>query len=206
MSTVESDVNVRVPISVAYNVWTQFESFPTFMDSVKEITQTSDTELHWRVKVAGVEREFDAVITELIPDERVSWKSVDGSTHAGVVTFHRLSEDETRVSVRIDWAPDGFVEKAGALLQADDIAIDRDLRSFKDMIEAQDLETDGWLDQLGFPGGNAPENLAEYDAADGNEALPDFDEGEHGARGADGPDDDAINISESDGPDLHRDH
>ena len=148
MSTVESDVDVNVPISVAYNQWTQFESFPTFMDSVEEITQLTDVDLRWRLNIAGVEREFDAVITEQVPDQRIAWKSVDGTTHAGVITFHRLSDDETRISARIDWSPEGFVETAGAVLQADNIALDRDLRSFKDMIEAQVLESGAWRGEV----------------------------------------------------------
>lgn len=148
MNTVESDVNVSVPISVAYNQWTQFESFPNFMSSVEEIKQINDVDLHWRVNIAGVVREFDAVITEQVPDQRIAWKSVDGTTHAGVITFHRLSDGETRVSARIDWSPEGFVETAGAVLQADNIAIDRDLRSFKDMIEAQGLEGGAWRGEV----------------------------------------------------------
>lgn len=144
MSTVESVVDVNVPVTVAYNQWTQFESFPQFMDAVKEVTQIDDTHTHWRVKIAGVEREFDAVITEQIPDTRIAWKSVDGTTHAGVVTFHRLDGGACRISARIDWDPQGFVEKAGAVLQADAIQVDRDLREFKRLIQEQVLETGEW--------------------------------------------------------------
>jgi uncharacterized membrane protein len=144
MTTVKSDVDVNVPISVVYNQWTQFESFPQFMDSIVRITQTDDTHTHWEVKIAGAEREFDTVITEQVPDERVAWKSTDGEAHSGVVTFHRLSEDQTRVSVQLDWKPEGFIEKAGALLQIDDIAIDRDLVKFKELIESNGFETGAW--------------------------------------------------------------
>lgn len=144
MSTVESDVDVNVPVSVAYNQWTQFESFPQFMDSVEEVVQTGDTHTHWRVKIAGVEREFDAEITEQIPDTRIAWQSVDGTTHAGVVTFHRLDDATTRISARIEWEPEGFVEKAGAVLQADSIQVDRDLREFKRLIEDQAFESGAW--------------------------------------------------------------
>lgn len=144
MTTVKSDVDVNVPISVAYDQWTQFETFPQFMDSIRKITQTDDTHSHWDVKIAGVEREFDTVITEQIPDERVAWKSTEGDAHAGVVTFHRLGDAQTRISVQLDWQPEGFVEHAGALLQVDDIAIDRDLAKFKDLIEASGFETGAW--------------------------------------------------------------
>jgi uncharacterized membrane protein len=148
MSTVKSDTDVNVPISTVYNQWTQFESFPQFMSAVKEITQVDDTHTHWRVSIAGVEREFDAVITEQIPDERVAWKSVDGTTHAGVVTFHRLDDAATRVTVQLEWDPQGFVETAGAILQADDIQIDRDMRSFKDLIESRGFESGAWRGEV----------------------------------------------------------
>ncbi|BDZ49274.1 cyclase [Frondihabitans sucicola] len=144
MTTVKSDVDVNVPISVAYNQWTQFVSFPQFMDSVKSITQVDDTHTRWEVSIAGVERRFDTVITEQSPDERVAWKSTEGDLHAGVVTFHRLGDDQTRISVQLDWQPEGFLEHVGALLQVDDIAIDRDLEQFKELIESNGFETGSW--------------------------------------------------------------
>ncbi|WP_108250153.1 SRPBCC family protein [Planctomonas deserti] len=144
MSTVKSDIDVNVPISVAYNQWTQFESFPQFMGGIDSITQTDDTHTHWNVSIAGIKREFDAEITEQKPDERVAWKSIGGEQHAGVVTFHRIADDQTRVSVQLDWKPDGIVEKVGALLQVDDIQIDRDLHRFKELIESNGFETGAW--------------------------------------------------------------
>jgi uncharacterized membrane protein len=144
MSTVKSDVDVNVPISVAYNQWTQFESFPQFMGGVDSITQVDDTHTRWKVSIAGIKREFDAVITEQQPDERVAWKSIGGEDHAGVVTFHRIADDQTRISVQLDWKPEGIVEKVGALLQVDDIQIDRDLHRFKELIESNGFETGAW--------------------------------------------------------------
>ena len=144
MSTVKSDIDVNVPISVAYNQWTQFESFPQFMGGIDSISQVDDTHTHRNVSIAGIKREFDAEITEQKPDERVAWKSIGGETHAGVVTFHRIADDQTRVSVQLDWKPEGLVEKVGALLQVDDIQIDRDLHRFKELIESNGFETGAW--------------------------------------------------------------
>jgi uncharacterized membrane protein len=144
LSTVKSDIDVNVPISVAYNQWTQFESFPQFMGGIDSITQVDDTHTHWKVSIAGIKREFDAEITEQKPDERVAWNSVGGEDHAGVVTFHRIADDQTRVSVQLDWKPEGIVEKVGALLQVDDIQIDRDLHRFKELIESNGFETGAW--------------------------------------------------------------
>lgn len=144
MTTIENSIEVDVPISAVYNQWTQFEEFPRFMSGVDSVAQLDDAHLHWRVSVGGVEREFDAEITEQHPDERVAWHSTDGPTHAGVVTFHRLSPDRTRVNLQLEWEPEGFVEHAGAVLQLDDLQVARDLERFKELIEAQGMESGGW--------------------------------------------------------------
>lgn len=145
MAQMIETIDVNVPVGTAYNQWTQFESFPKFLSEVQEITQIDDTHTHWKVKVAGVEREFDAEITEQHPDERVAWNSTGGDTHhAGVVTFHKLSDAETRVTVQIDWEPEGFVEKAGAMLGAGKHAVKKDLENFKEFIEARGAETGAW--------------------------------------------------------------
>ena len=153
MASVTESVDVAVPVSTAYNQWTQFESFPHFLDEVEEIRQVDDTTNHWRVKIGGAEREFDTVITEQHPDERVAWKSVAGEVeHAGVVTFHRLSDAETRVTVQLDWAPTDALEKIGAAMGMDDHAVKKDLANFKEFIESQGSETGAWR------GGVAPGN------------------------------------------------
>ncbi len=151
MASVEDSIDVDVPVSTAYNQWTQFESFPQFMHGVESITQTDDTHLHWKTKVGGVEREYDTVITEQHPDERVAWKSTDGTTNAGAVTFYRLSDDQTRVTVQIDWQPEGFVEKAGAAIGVDDRQVGADLKRFKSFIESQGSETGAWRGDVQRP-------------------------------------------------------
>jgi len=144
MSTIEKSIDVDVPVTTAYNQWTQFEEFPNFMSGVDSITQIDDTHLHWKVSVGGVDREFDAEITEQHPDERVAWRSTGGPQHAGVVTFHRLDDAHTRVTLQVDWEPEGFVEKAGALLHVDDLQVRRDLEKFKEIIEKRGAESGAW--------------------------------------------------------------
>lgn len=144
MTSIEKTIDVDAPISAVYNQWTQFEDFPKFMGGVESITQTDDAHLHWTVSIAGVRREFDAEISEQHADERVAWMSTDGPLHAGVVTFYRLSDDTTRVTLQIDWQPEGLVEQAGALFQVDDLQVASDLEKFKNLIEAQGVETGGW--------------------------------------------------------------
>ncbi|MCY7325559.1 MAG: SRPBCC family protein, partial [Microbacteriaceae bacterium] len=129
MTQVIEAVDVDVPVSVAYNQWTQFESFPQFLSFVESIKQIDDTHTHWKVKIAGVEREFDATIAEQHPDERVAWNSTGGGEdHAGVVTFHKLSDTSSRVTVQLDWEAEGFLEKVGAVFGVDDHVIKSDLK------------------------------------------------------------------------------
>jgi uncharacterized membrane protein len=144
MSTIEQSIEVEAPITAVYNQWTQFEDFPKFMSGVDSITQIDDAHLHWKVSIGGVDREFDAEITEQHADERVAWKSTDGPKHAGVVSFYRISDDTTRVTLQLDWEPEGLVEKAGALLQIDDLQVANDLKRFKTLIEEQGRESGGW--------------------------------------------------------------
>jgi len=145
MSQAIETIDVSVPVSVAYNQWTQFESFPKFLDEVQSITQVTDTLTEWKVKVGSVEREFEAVITEQHPDERVAWNSTGGEVdHAGVVTFHKLSDSETRITVQLDWEPRGVFETLGATLGVDNHAIKKDLRNFKEFIEAEGNADGAW--------------------------------------------------------------
>ena len=144
MSNVTQSIDVGVPVRTAYDRWTQFEEFPRFMEGVEEIRQLDATHTHWRTTIGGVEREFDAEITEQHPDERVAWNSTSGPDHAGVVTFHRLSDAETRVTVQLDWTPEGVVEKAGDLLQLDERRVKGDLARFKEFVESRGVETGAW--------------------------------------------------------------
>ena len=145
MAQIIETVDVNVPVRTAYNQWTQFEEFPQFLNFVESIAQIGDTTTRWTVKIGGQVREFVAEITEQHPDERVAWNSVGGEeNHAGVVTFHKLSDSETRVTVQLDWEPTGLLEKAGALVGVDDHAVKKDLQNFKTFIESRGAETGAW--------------------------------------------------------------
>ena len=155
MTTVEESIDVAVPVTTAYNQWTQFESFPHSMGGVESITQISDRTSHWVTRIGGVEREFDTEITEQHPDERVAWKSTDGKSHAGVVTFHRLGDADTRVTVQLDWDPETFVEKVGSAIGVDDRQVKSDLKRFKEFIESRGSETGAWRGNVEAPGNAA---------------------------------------------------
>ena len=144
MATIEESIEVAVPVRTAYNQWTQFETFPSFMDGVKEVRQLDDTHLHWVIELDGRRHEFDAEVTEQRPDERVAWRTTDGKSHAGVVTFHRLDDSNSKVMVQIDWEPKGMLEELGAALGSDDRRVKADLQRFKEMIESRGGETGAW--------------------------------------------------------------
>jgi uncharacterized membrane protein len=154
MSTITESVAVGVDVTTAYNQWTQFESFPQFMEGVEEIRQIDDTHTHWVTSIAGVTREFDATITEQNPDERVAWRSDEGPNHAGVITFHRLDDTTTRVTAQMDIEPEGFAENAADKLGILDRRVKGDMRRFKEFIESRGgRETGAWRGEVERPGG-----------------------------------------------------
>jgi uncharacterized membrane protein len=140
----QQSIDVDVPVRVAYDQWTQFEEFPRFMDGVSSITQLQDDRLHWVVDIAGVTREFDTTITEQIPDERVAWAATSGPSHAGVVTFHRLDDDRTRVTLQMDFEPEGFLETVGDKLGFVSGRLAGDLKNFKSFIEDRGQPSGAW--------------------------------------------------------------
>ncbi|MEV5495700.1 SRPBCC family protein [Nonomuraea fuscirosea] len=151
MSTIEHSEDVNVPVRVAYNQWTQFEGFPEFMEGVESVKQISDTRTAWVAEIAGVRREFEAEITEQHPDERVAWRSNDKPHHAGVVTFHRLDENTTRVTLQMEYDPDGFIETAGDWLQLVRMRVVGDLKRFKTFIESRGGESGAWRGDVPGP-------------------------------------------------------
>src|SRR5690606_288473 len=119
--------------------------FPRFMEGVESVTQVTDTRNRWKVSIGGVEREFVTEITEQHPEERIAWTTVDGDvTQAGVVTFHQLADSTTRVTIQLDWDPQGLVEKAGAVAGVDDRRIKGDAQRFKEFIESRGAATGTW--------------------------------------------------------------
>jgi uncharacterized membrane protein len=144
MSTFEESIEVQVPVRTAYNQWTQFEDFPKFMEGVEEVRQLTDTELQWIAEIAGQRREWKAEITEQKPDERVAWTSREGSTNAGVVTFHRIADDQTRIMLQLEFEPDDAIEKAGDVTGLVKSRVKGDLERFKEFIESRGRETGAW--------------------------------------------------------------
>ena len=148
MSTIEKSIEVNVPVRIAYNQWTQFEEFPSFMEGVKEVNQLDDTHLRWKAQIGGKNKQWNAVITEQRPDERIAWKSTDGAKNAGVVTFHRLSDQKSKVMLQMDYEPEGTMENVGDAVGAVSTRVAGDLERFKTFIESRGQETGAWRGQV----------------------------------------------------------
>jgi uncharacterized membrane protein len=143
-NTVVEWIELDVPVSTAYNQWTQFEEFPKFMATVQSVHQVDDTHLHWRALVGGKIKEWDAEITEQIPDQRIAWRSTGGVYNAGVVTFHKISDTRTRVLLQMDYSPESMVEKAGDAAGAVKLTTKANLKKFKSLVESRGTETGAW--------------------------------------------------------------
>jgi uncharacterized membrane protein len=143
-SSVVETIEINVPVRTAYNQWTQFEDFPQFMASVKEIRQLDDKHLHWKANVAGEDKEWDVEITEQIPDKRIAWQSTTGVPNGGVATFHKISDNTCRVAVQMDYQPEGALEQLGDAFGAVRMELRGNLQKFKEMLESRGKETGGW--------------------------------------------------------------
>jgi len=148
MASIEKSIEVRVPLQVAYNQWTQFAEFPRFMEGVREVRQIDDTHLHWKAEVGGKDEEWDAVITEQIPDERIAWKNVSGARNAGVVTFHKIDPETTKLMLQLDYEPQGAIESIGSALGVVGHRVQGDLQRFKEFVETRGVETGGWRGEV----------------------------------------------------------
>jgi uncharacterized membrane protein len=144
MSVIEKSIEIEVPVTTAYNQWTQFEEFPRFMEGVKEVKQVDDTHLRWKADIGGKEKEWDAEITEQIPDNRIAWRSRGGAMNAGVVSFHRLSDSRSKVMLQMEYDPQGVVENVGDAVGVVSQRVLGDLERFKRYIESRRQETGAW--------------------------------------------------------------
>jgi hemerythrin superfamily protein/carbon monoxide dehydrogenase subunit G len=148
MTKVEKSVEVAVPVSTAYNQWTQFEEFPQFMSGVQQVEQLDDRTLRWVAEIAGVRRQWIATVLEQVPDQKVAWAATEGATNAGAVTFVALPAGGTRVTLTLDYEPEGVVEKVGDALNIVERQATGDLERFKSFIESRGSETGSWRGEV----------------------------------------------------------
>jgi uncharacterized protein (TIGR02271 family) len=142
-------IEVNAPLRAVYNQWTQFEEFPHFMEGVEEVRQEGEKFLLWKAKIAGKVKEWKAEITDQVPDQRITWESIDGSPNSGTITFEELGADLTRVNAMIGYEPEGLLEKTGDALGIPSGRIEGDLQRFRDYMEKRGRETGGWRGEIG---------------------------------------------------------
>lgn len=148
METVTETIELDVPVRTAYDQWTQFESFPQFMDNVESVAQLTDTELRWDTSIAGSEERFSARITDQVPDDHIAWTTLRGDVeHHGKVSFEDLGES-TRLTVELEHDPEGGLERLGSLLGLDTRAVKRDVENFKSFIEDRGQATGAWRGEI----------------------------------------------------------
>jgi uncharacterized membrane protein len=147
-TTIEEEIEVGVPVTTAYNQWTQFEEFPSFMEGVDEVKQLDDTLLHWAATIAGKHAEWDAKIIEQEPDRRITWESIDGKQTRGTVSFDPAGPERTRVRLQMAYTTEGVSEKVGSAIGLDSRRIRGDLERFRDLLEGRQVETGAWRGKI----------------------------------------------------------
>jgi uncharacterized membrane protein len=148
MQQIDKSIDVDVPLSTAYNQWTQFEEFPRFMKGVREVKQLDDATLYWRATFLGKDVEWKARIFHQVPDSRVAWSSTEGAKHSGDVSFHPLGPRQTRIQLRLEYESEGTLEKAGGTFGFVSSTVEGDLKRFKEFIEGRGQETGAWRSEI----------------------------------------------------------
>jgi len=148
MATVKESIEVDVPVSTAYNQWTQFEEFPRFMEGVQSVTQIDDTHLRWVAEVGGKRREWHAEIVDQVPDQKVAWRAIDDDGSNGIVEFESLGEDKTLITLEMAYEPEGLTEQLGAVIGMDSRQVKKDLERFKQLIESRGVESGAWRGEV----------------------------------------------------------
>ncbi len=167
MSVIEEQIEVDVPLRTAYDQWTQFETFPHFMEGVERVEQRGDTMTHWVTRIGGATREFNAQIVDQVPDQQVSWRVTDGPKHDGTVMFLPHDGRHTVVRLAMEYEPEGVVEKVGDAVGLVRNRVREDLERFKQFIEARGVQSGGWRGEVspgdesnpaGYGPGGSPES------------------------------------------------
>ncbi len=148
MARVEKSIEIEKPLRMVYDQWTQFEEFPRFMEGVEEVVQHGDRTLHWKAKIAGKTEEWDAEIVDQVPDQQIAWRHARGAVNRGVVSFMPLDGERCKVTLALEYDPQGFVEKAGNALGVVSRRVEGDLERFKKFIEERGAETGAWRGEI----------------------------------------------------------
>lgn len=148
METIEKSIEVEQPVRSVYNLWTQFESFPLFMEGVKSVRQVNEKRLIWHVEIAGIIKTWEADIVEQVPDSRIAWHSTSGAVNNGMVLFESLAPERTLVTLILNYEPEGTLEKVGDALGIVSLKVQGDLQRFKDTMEKRTTVAEGWRGEI----------------------------------------------------------
>ncbi|MEU9099125.1 SRPBCC family protein [Streptomyces sp. NPDC048361] len=134
-SSLVETVDVNAPLSVSWALWSDVTRWPAFLSHVRRVDPLGGQRFAWQLELPGADKNFVAELTEVIPEDRIAWRTVEGAEHAGVVTFHRLSDTTSRVTLQIEYDPKGFIEHLGALTNLDSVLANYDLGEFQKLAE-----------------------------------------------------------------------
>ena len=148
MATVKESIEVDVPVSTAYNQWTQFEEFPKFMEGVESVKQIDDAHMRWVAEVGGKRREWTAEIVGQIPDQKIAWRATDGNGPNGIVEFEPLGQDKTLITIDMAYEAEGLTEQLGSAVGVDSRQVKSDLERFKQLIESRGVESGAWRGEV----------------------------------------------------------
>ena len=148
METIKESIQVNVPVSTAYNQWTQFEDFPKFMEGVQSVEQLDDTHLRWIAEVSGETRDWQAEIVEQVTDQKIAWTAVDVNGPNGIVTFEPLGDSTTMMTVEMSYEPEGLKEQLGAKIGLDSRQVKEDLKRFTEIVETMGSESGAWRGEV----------------------------------------------------------
>ena len=178
MGATTHSLEVNAPLRAVYNQWTQFEEFPRFMEGVREIRQQGARTLFWKVNIGGKDKEWEAEILEQVPDTRIVWQSVDGTENRGMIQFEPLDSERTRITLTIEYKPEGILEMAGDALGIPSSQVEGDLKRFRDFIEKKEMKTETWRGRI-----ETGESVEATDRPGSANGVPDCENGDRPIEG-----------------------
>ncbi|MPS49558.1 SRPBCC family protein [Methylobacillus sp.] len=155
MPRLENTIDIKVPVNIAYNQWTQFETFPNFMSSVLQVKQLDDSHVWWQVEIGGHSIEWEAEIIEQVPDDHIAWRSVSSPRHLGLVSFKHVEIHATRVHVEIEYEADMKAEVSATMTGLLEQKISEALACYRQLLESRKRPAGGWRGRIAVGTDNA---------------------------------------------------
>jgi hypothetical protein len=174
VTNIVETLDIGAPVRLVYNQWTQFEDFPSFTKKVENVEQESDERLSWRAQVFWSHRTWESTILEQIPDKRIVWRSKGAKGYVdGAVTFHELAPDLTRITLVLEYHPQGFFEHTGNLWRAQGRRARLEFKHFGRHLISQAIlhadEIEGWRGEI-----RDGEVVKDHEPASGDEDHEDY--------------------------------